>query len=83
VTPYCLLLFGGRIFLEEKKSMIKVDNWIKFKMDAEGANVVKNFRLALDNLLRLKVVVITMLLSNYIATPSLSAPLSFNHIVIA
>ena len=67
MTPYCLLLFGGRIFLEEKKSMIKVDNWIKFKMDVEGANVVKNFRLALDNLLRLKVVVITMLLSNYIA----------------
>ena len=82
-TPYCLLLFGGRIFLEEKKNMIKVqkrpygecgrnvaecrvyrtlfwpqprprprpksnsaqvDNWIKFKMDAKGANVIKNFR---------------------------------------
>jgi hypothetical protein len=34
VSPYSLILFGGRIFLEEKKNMLKVDNWIKFKMDA-------------------------------------------------
>jgi len=54
VSPYCLLLFGGRIFLEEKKSMIKVDNWIKFKMDAQAANMIKTFRAAMDNLLRMK-----------------------------
>ena len=35
VSPYSLILFGGRIFLEEKKNLLKVDNWIKFKMDAE------------------------------------------------
>merc|ERR1711957_1036848 len=51
VSPYSLILFGGRIFLEEKKNLLKVDNWIKFKMDAEESHVIKAFRMALDRLL--------------------------------
>lgn len=55
VSPYSLILFGGRIFLEEKKNMLKVDNWIKFKMEAGESHVIKAFRLALDRLLLYKI----------------------------
>jgi hypothetical protein len=55
VSPYSLLMFGGRIFLQRDKDQIKVDNWIKFQMKARTGEVVKNFRQALDAILYQKI----------------------------
>ncbi|KAK2531060.1 Dhx36 [Columba livia] len=57
VSPYCLLFFGGDISIQKDKDQdtIAVDEWIVFQSPARIANLVKNLRKELDDLLQEKI----------------------------
>ncbi|NXA95847.1 DHX36 helicase, partial [Melanocharis versteri] len=57
VSPYCLLFFGGNISIQKDKDQdtIAVDEWIVFQSPEKIANLVKNLRRELDDLLQEKI----------------------------
>ncbi|NWT08777.1 DHX36 helicase, partial [Vireo altiloquus] len=57
VSPYCLLFFGGDISIQKDNDQetIAVDEWIVFQSPARIANLVKNLREELDDLLQEKI----------------------------
>ncbi|XP_020637590.3 ATP-dependent DNA/RNA helicase DHX36 [Pogona vitticeps] len=57
VSPYCLLFFGGDISIQKDKDQdtIAVDEWIVFQSPARIAQLVKDLRKELDDLLQEKI----------------------------
>lgn len=61
ISPYALLFFGGKIstaeqlWEDEMKSVVIVDDWVRFWCPAETAELVKKLRQKLDNLLEEKI----------------------------
>ncbi|NXE95347.1 DHX36 helicase, partial [Menura novaehollandiae] len=57
VSPYCLLFFGGDISIQKDKDQetIAVDEWIVFQSPERIAQLVKNLRQELDDLLQEKI----------------------------
>uniref|UniRef100_A0A7M4FV47 RNA helicase n=1 Tax=Crocodylus porosus TaxID=8502 RepID=A0A7M4FV47_CROPO len=57
VSPYCLLFFGGDISIQKDNDQdtIAVDEWIVFQSPARIAQLVKNLRSELDDLLQEKI----------------------------
>ncbi|KAG8136062.1 putative ATP-dependent RNA helicase DHX36 protein [Naja naja] len=57
VSPYCLLFFGGDISIQKDKDQdtISVDEWIVFQSPARIAQLVKDLKRELDDLLQEKI----------------------------
>ena len=55
VTPYALMLFGGRLDVQHQRGTISVDKWVRFKAVARIGVLVKALRTELDSLLADKV----------------------------
>uniref|UniRef100_A0A8D0B798 ATP-dependent DNA/RNA helicase DHX36 n=1 Tax=Salvator merianae TaxID=96440 RepID=A0A8D0B798_SALMN len=57
VSPYCLLFFGGDISIQKDKDQdtIAVDEWIVFQSPARIAQLVKDLKNELDDLLQEKI----------------------------
>ncbi|XP_044288660.1 ATP-dependent DNA/RNA helicase DHX36 [Varanus komodoensis] len=57
VSPYCLLFFGGDISIQKDKDQdtIAVDEWIVFQSPARIAQLVKDLKQELDDLLQEKI----------------------------
>ncbi|XP_015668502.1 ATP-dependent DNA/RNA helicase DHX36 [Protobothrops mucrosquamatus] len=57
VSPYCLLFFGGDISIQKDKDQdtIAVDEWIVFQSPARIAQLVKDLKKELDDLLQEKI----------------------------
>merc|ERR1712166_1191344 len=54
VTPYSLLLFGGRVETIVKNGTIAIDGWIKFRANPKVAVLVRQLRAELDQVLEAK-----------------------------
>ncbi|EDQ91760.1 uncharacterized protein MONBRDRAFT_22888 [Monosiga brevicollis MX1] len=54
ISPYALMLFGGKLASHAESNMITVDDWIKFKSSPRVAVLIDNLRDGLDQLLRVK-----------------------------
>ncbi|CAM9510077.1 unnamed protein product, partial [Heterosigma akashiwo] len=55
VSPYALLLFGGKITVDALKGVVEVDEWIKFSAVGRIAALMKALRQQLDRLLTRKI----------------------------
>jgi Oligonucleotide/oligosaccharide-binding (OB)-fold len=55
ISPYPLLLFGGKLDVQHAESVITVDAWIGLKGPRKVAVLFKMLRYQLDMLLRTKV----------------------------
>jgi hypothetical protein len=55
ISPYPLLLFGGKLDVQHAESVITVDGWIGLKGPRKVAVLFKMLRFQLDMLLRTKV----------------------------
>jgi hypothetical protein len=55
VSPMALLLFGGELEVRHEEGCVLVDNWIRIKVAAPTAVLVKKLRLAIDGLLQQKI----------------------------
>jgi len=55
VTPYQLLLFGGKIDVQHSAGTIRMDGWATFEANARIGVLLKEIRAALDGLLREKI----------------------------
>jgi ATP-dependent RNA helicase DHX57 len=55
VTPYQLLLFGGKIDVQHSAGTLKMDGWATFEANARIGVLLKEIRVALDGLLREKI----------------------------
>lgn len=51
VSPYAILLFGGKITIQHEKKQMTVDGWIVFKSPARVAVLARELRRQLDTLL--------------------------------
>ena len=55
VTPYQLLLFGGKIDVQHSAGTMRMDGWATFEANARIGVLLKEIRSALDGLLREKI----------------------------
>jgi hypothetical protein len=55
VSPIALLLFGGDLEVRHEEGYVLVDNWIRIRVAAPTAVLVKKLRLAIDGLLQQKI----------------------------
>ena len=55
VTPYALMLFGGKLEVQHGRGTISVDRWVRFRAVARIGVLVKALRAELDKLLEEKV----------------------------
>ena len=55
VTPYPLLLFGGKIKVDHERQVATCDGWIRFRASARVAVLFKNLRKELDLVLMAKI----------------------------
>jgi ATP-dependent RNA helicase DHX36 len=56
VSPVALLLFGGALHVYHDKSVISVDEWLKFRVERKSATLVKHLRGQMENMLLRKIV---------------------------
>jgi HrpA-like RNA helicase len=56
VSPFALLLFGGALEVFHKEGVISVDGWLKFRIAAKPATLIKHLRAQMENLLLRKIV---------------------------
>ncbi|KNC52644.1 uncharacterized protein AMSG_12174 [Thecamonas trahens ATCC 50062] len=55
VSPYALLLFGGKIEVHHEKSHLTVDSWLRLKAPAKVSILFRSLRAELNRLLDLKI----------------------------
>jgi ATP-dependent RNA helicase DHX57 len=55
VTPYALLLFGGKIGVDHQNTLVTVDDWIRFRAPNKIAVLIKELRRQLNTLLASKI----------------------------
>jgi ATP-dependent RNA helicase DHX57 len=55
VTPYQLLLFGGKIAVQHAAGTLSVDNWARFKAPARVGVLLKEIRARLERVLTDKI----------------------------
>lgn len=56
VSPFALLLFGGALRVYHRLGVITVDEWLKFRIAAKPATLVKHLRAQMEALLLRKIV---------------------------
>lgn len=56
VSPFALLLFGGTLKVYQTHGVCSVDHWLKFRLDAKPATLVKYLRGQLEKFLLQKIV---------------------------
>mmetsp|Transcript_54900 Transcript_54900/g.164370 ORF Transcript_54900/g.164370 Transcript_54900/m.164370 type:complete len:713 (-) Transcript_54900:147-2285(-) len=56
VSEFALLLFGGNLKVFHTHGVITVDNWLKFRIAAKPATLVKHLRAQMDSMLLKKIV---------------------------
>ncbi|MGK3744609.1 MAG: hypothetical protein ACI90V_011469 [Bacillariaceae sp.] len=56
VSPFALLLFGGRLEVYQTHGICSVDEWLKFRIDAKPATLIKYLRGKMEQLLFQKIV---------------------------
>ena len=56
VSPFALLLFGGTLEVFQTHGVCSVDGWLKFKIDAKPATLIKYLRGKMERLLFQKIV---------------------------
>jgi HrpA-like RNA helicase len=56
VSPFALLLFGGKLKVYQTHGVCTVDEWLKFRLDAKPATLVKYLRGQMERILLLKIV---------------------------
>jgi len=55
VSPFALLLFGGALRVYHRLGVITVDEWLKFRIAAKPATLVKHLRAQMEALLLRKI----------------------------
>lgn len=55
VSPFALLLFGGALRVYHKEGVISVDEWLKFKIAAKPATLIKHLRSQMESMLLKKI----------------------------
>lgn len=56
VSPFALLLFGGTLKVYQTHGVCSVDDWLKFRLDAKPATLVKYLRGQMERILLQKIV---------------------------
>ena len=56
VSPFALLLFGGALCVFHRQGVISVDEWLKFRIAAKPATLVKHLRAQMENMLLRKII---------------------------
>lgn len=56
VSPFALLLFGGKLDVFQTHGICSVDGWLKFRIDAKPATLVKYLRSQMERILLRKIV---------------------------
>lgn len=56
VSPFALLLFGGALRVFHRQGVISVDEWLKFRITAKPATLVKHLRAQMENMLLRKII---------------------------
>ena len=56
VSPFALLLFGGKLEVFQTHGVCSVDEWLKFRIDAKPATLIKYLRGKMEQLLFQKIV---------------------------
>ena len=56
VSPFALLLFGGALDVYHREGVIAVDQWLKFRIAAKPATLVKYLRSQMESMLLRKIV---------------------------
>jgi len=56
VSPFALLLFGGTLEVYQRHGVCSVDGWLKFRIDAKPATLIKYLRGKMERLLFQKIV---------------------------
>jgi len=56
VSPFAILLFGGALHVYHREGLISVDEWLKFKIAAKPATLVKHLRSQMESMLLRKIV---------------------------
>lgn len=55
-SPYALLLFGGKLVVHHSKGVVTVDDFIKFRISASSATLIKHLRSQMERVLLDKIV---------------------------
>lgn len=55
VSPMALLIFGGELEVRHEEGHVLIDDWIRIKVAAPTAVLVKKLRLAIDGLMQQKI----------------------------
>jgi Helicase associated domain (HA2)/Oligonucleotide/oligosaccharide-binding (OB)-fold len=56
VSPFALLLFGGALHVYHKEGVVSVDEWLKFRITAKTATLVKHLRGQMEGMLLQKII---------------------------
>lgn len=56
VSPFALLLFGGALNVFQTNGICSVDDWLKFRLDAKPATLIKYLRAQMERILLQKIV---------------------------
>jgi HrpA-like RNA helicase len=56
VSPFALLLFGGALEVYQTHGICSVDGWLKFRIDAKPATLIKYLRSQMERILLQKIV---------------------------
>ena len=56
VSPFALLLFGGALRVFHRQGVITVDEWLKFRIAAKPATLVKHLRTQMESMLLRKII---------------------------
>lgn len=56
VSPFALLLFGGTLKVYQTHGVCSVDDWLKFRLDAKPATLIKYLRGQMERILLQKIV---------------------------
>jgi HrpA-like RNA helicase len=56
VSPFALLLFGGSLQVYHSKHVVTVDEWLRFRIAAKPATLVKHLRAQMESLLLKKII---------------------------
>jgi len=56
VSPYALLLFGGALEVYQRHGVCSIDDWLKFRIDAKPATLIKYLRSKMERILFEKIV---------------------------
>ena len=56
VSPFSLLLFGGNLKVYHQYGVVAVDEWLKFRISAKPATLVKHLRAQMETMLLRKII---------------------------